>query len=1509
MAGRAQEGRKSKHDPVVDINYCAHHSRGKHTTHMEPNLPPCHKDEEDSLIANVWALRNQLMKTERSLQHLGEQLYSDSSSDSSNCISPSSVASALTLEDCEQPVCDCSPKACHEEKMSCHQCDYQRRTRDQPSSAPAASYRKIEQENKQFREKLNSLREQNASLVSQNQCLMSAIESVQCELSRSKSKVSFFESIGTHSFTAPQLEQQVHKLEAEVHSQDKALRLAEGRLEQSQKHAAEKEQTVQRFKDDIKKLKIELLERNKYGKRAEQQRNEALVNAEELRKAFQLYKEKIAVKLEKVKQEEEALQTQLYNSENEKHTLQEQCKALKAEVENVQEQFRLLKSEAERGKERLQCIDAKNTELITLLTQSNQRLVKLEAELQDKENILATSNGTGLQNEELKACIAKQNEKLLFCQKEIENSKSELGNLKILTQMSFQNGPFPSKWKGTMNQLDVSKTNADVFTTSGDSARFIAERRSQPPMKPEESKMVQINRPNSRFAQPPLLFSESQGSGEANCLETEPVKLIANQEDERKRQRLELACKELEKEKETLITQIEVLKTKLTKAESEISSVKLSMSQRTCQFQAIQEELLEKAEKTSKLEREMAKRRLQIAALEQQLNEKKTEFSSISARNSELEEELSIRDEQIRNLDSRVNREYKEAILAFENTQSSNLQELKKKEEEIEQLQDQLEKKQLKFKEQDNTISVMQKDILSKQRKIESLDRKLTDTKMEMETQNVKNHETMKMLQTQVAEEGIQVKHLDSALAICKEELELYFNQLEENKDNFEKQITKKSEEVKRLQKELKLKSQSLQETSEHNVCLQQSLQQQQQMLQKGTARIAELEDSQAELEKQISKLEQDLHKQKSANASDHRRLEEKLHMATQETDLRNQQLLELGGKMKELKLELKRSKEEVMGKEEELMHLQDDGEAKAVQLSHMEMLLQHTQADLDTTTALAARLKADLQQSESEKQTVIQKREELECEVQGIQEELNDTVRRLKELQDVLQRAQLCLEEKKIAIQDLTSDLRTGKIYWGNLLRKILTSPKHHYGTVVCMEGPWHCKSEIAERDLELDDLKQTLKERNWELKQRAAQLTQLDMNIQEHRGEMEQTIIRLEGALETSKLNIKDYINQITNLDEKLQQTTDHLREKDFEVIQKDQQLNHQKKETERKERKISELEKIIKDHEQCIKDQHQDALDASQPLREGREQIQKLKLELMETQHQLVQVQRETESLKHKLEEANLLNREKEIHGNKLAEELGALQERETCLKERLQVEVKKLKTEIESLKDSHQQEILMLQKSNADVQMCTDHGKSANHYLNERLRHLTHELDEAQDQVNSLQTGLQARNEVIQATNEALLVKESEVMRLKARISAYERTAGVSRLYSSLDASPQRIAVLNVPNLSTPTSGLKYRTMRRSISAGDLSMKDDCDSLDISTRMLDDLIHILPVPDASKIQDGFQVPDDSQDSSFNPLTYTLDEDAINTFSDRGDLGTLSGMLRFITTEMKIAEGSCG
>ncbi|KAB0387587.1 hypothetical protein FD755_002543 [Muntiacus reevesi] len=1430
-------------------------------------------NEEESLLANVASLRHELKITEWSLQNLGEELSSVSPSENSDYAPNLSRSERLILEDLSHPShlgllnYSSHKRVC---KMPNSGTDFQKKPRDKMSFSSSTP---VDQEIRSLREKLNKLRQQNACLVSQNHSLMTKIESVHFELTQSRAKVSMLESAQKQAANVPILEEQIINLEAEVSAQDKVLREAEDKLEQSQKMVIEKEQSLQKSQEECIRLKVDLLEQSKQGKRAERQRNEALYNAEELSKAFQHYKEKVAEKLEKVQAEEEILEKNLINCEKENKRLQEKCGLYKNELEILKEKLRQLKEENNNGKEKLRIMAVKNSEVMAQLTESRQSILKLESDLEDKDEILREKFSLMNENRELKVRIATQNERLDLCQQEIESSRVELRSLeKIMSQLPLKREIFGFKSPLSKHQMSSLSNKQDSYIGCCETNKMvISELRIKLAIKEAEIQKLQANLTANQLSHNLTACNDCQEGRKLNSLEIEPVKL-GNQVESLKEQNQHTMNKQYERERQRLASGIEELRDKLMQIEAENSDLKVNMAHRTSQFQLIQEELLEKASNSSKLESEMTKKCSQLLTLEKQLEEKIVAYSSIAAKNAELEQELMEKNEKIRSLETNINTEHEKICLAFEKAKKIHLDQHKEMERQIERLESQLETKEQQFKEQEKTMSVLQQDIICKQHHLESLDRLLTESKEEMEKENVKKDEALKALQNQVSEETIKVRQLDSALEICKEELALHLNQLEGNKEKFEKQLKKKSEEIYCLQKELKIKNHSLQETAEQNVILQHTLQQQQQMLQQETIRNGELEDIQTKLEKQVSKLEQELQKQRESSAEKLRKMEEKCEAATYEADLKRQKIIELTGTTRQVKLEMDQYREELSKMEKEIMHLKRDGENKAMHLSQLDMILEQTKTELDKKTSAVKDLEKLQHHTETELTEALQKREALETELQNAHGELKSTLRQLQELRDVLQKAQLSLEEKYTTIKDLTAELR-------------------------------ECKMEIEDKKQELLEMDQALKERNWELKQRAAQVTHLDMTIRGHRGEMEQKIIKLEGTVEKSELELKESSRQIESLNEKLQNAKEQLREKEFITLQNEQEISQLRKETERAQQKMKEMESVMKEQEQYIATQYKEAIDLEQELRLTREQMQNSHTELVEARHQQVQAQREIERLSSELEEIKQLSKEKEAHGKYLAEELGASQVRETQLEARMQAEIKKLSTEVESLKEAYHLEMISHQENHAKWKISVDSQKTSVQQLNEQLEKAKLELEEAQDTVSSLHQQVQDRNEVIEATNEALLIKESELTRLQAKISGHERAEDIKFLPASFTSPVEITPDIQDSKLAkhSHTAFFKCRKLRRCISASDLSFRTHSDE-DLSEELLQDLKK-MQLEQPSTLEESQRDLTYTQSDSFKPLTYDLNDDN----SENNDFSTLSGMLRYINKEVRLLKKS--
>ncbi|XP_063263583.1 coiled-coil domain-containing protein 18 isoform X2 [Prinia subflava] len=1052
---------------------------------MECSVGSCSKSgADDDLLANVQSLQIQLRRTEQNLQTVEKEL-SSTSEHYGHCFDE---VIDVPLEDFEhlnytcQGFCSCKKNS----GRTSHQ-DFQRKSK---SYSVSTTLDKTVEENEHLQEKLDALHEQNASLTSQNQYLKDRVETMNFELMQSKTKISYLEAtLATHLFSIPKLKEQIVNLEAEISAQDKILK-------------------------------------------AQQQRNEALLNVEELTRAFTKYKAETIEKLEKAKAEEIVLGERLINCEKEKEKLNEKCISYRKDLDILEGQLRQLNEENHSTKEEIKALEAKNTEMTSMLSQSDQKIIKLENDLSEKELALEEKNDLMGENEELRALTARQRNHLELCCQEIQDSREELNILQtIISQLSLSTSE-EFKWHHFKHQLLSSSTEEATSESCGGSNKpLIADLSIKLAMKEAEIQKPGANLTIHTGAEHLSNSNEGQENSRLCDLETEPVKLIRNPGERRKCQQLELISKKFEKVRQKFQKEIEELRAKLLRADDENSALKTSMAQRTSQFQIIQEDLLKKASKTSSLEREIRKKSSQLSALEKQLEEKTVAYSNAAVRNAELEQKLMGKDRRIHELETTIREEHEKVTSAFENERFLYLEQHKEMEKQIDLLQTQLEKKHQQFIEQEKIISILQQEVIHKQHHIESLDGLLIGNREEMENQNVKKDQELKMLESQLTEEKIKVRQLESALNVCKEEVALYLSQSQENKEMFENQLKERSEELQYLQKEIKVKGQNIQDMSEQNILLQQTLHHQQQMLQQETIRNGELEDNQTKLEKQVSNLEKELQKQKACAEDELRKVEEKLCLAAQEADLNRQKVDGLKCTIRQIKLEMDQCKNELTGMEKEVVQLKRDGANKALHINQLDIALEEARSELNKKANEVNDFKDELLQTETCHRKALQKIAELESALQNACGELKISLTQLQELQDALQKAQSSLEEKNIAIMDLTTELR-------------------------------YCKDEIEDKKQELLDMDQALKERNWELKQRVAQITQLDMTVREHKGEMEQQMIQLQCNLEKSELEIKECNKQIESLEKKLQLSKDELRGKEFELLQRDQEINQLKK-----------------------------------------------------------------------------------------------------------------------------------------------------------------------------------------------------------------------------------------------------------------------------------------------------------------------------------------------------------
>ncbi|KAJ8270913.1 hypothetical protein GJAV_G00120670 [Gymnothorax javanicus] len=296
-----------------------------------------HQSEED-LVKDVVNLRNQLRQTELSLQSLGDQLSGSNSENSDH--SPGRVQPGeWTLDDLRRPdVTEPPPVSPILPESS---------LRISPGNVPHSDHRppsRSEMENSLLRKTLGSVREENSSLVLENQRLVNELEAVQLELASSHAKVKGT-AAGSRS-PSRSVREHIQGLEAEVEAHATALRMWEQKLEESQRSSLQSSRMVTKLKQELNTVQAELAHRISQGKRMELQRNEALRSAEKLTAAFREYKGNVSEKMAAVRENEAKLKQSLIECDREREELESRCAKLERERGEMNHTIRQLREDS-----------------------------------------------------------------------------------------------------------------------------------------------------------------------------------------------------------------------------------------------------------------------------------------------------------------------------------------------------------------------------------------------------------------------------------------------------------------------------------------------------------------------------------------------------------------------------------------------------------------------------------------------------------------------------------------------------------------------------------------------------------------------------------------------------------------------------------------------------------------------------------------------------------------------------------------------------------------------------------------------------------------------------------------------------------------------------------------------------------------------------------------------------------------------------------------------------------
>ncbi|XP_061150911.1 coiled-coil domain-containing protein 18 [Syngnathus typhle] len=873
-----------------------------------------------------------------------------------------------------------------------------------------------------MKRKMGYARQENARLATQDVELITDLDATPYELLSSSSQGHLRCSSGRSRNISVMKEQIVH-LETEVETKAKELKAAELRAERCQEEATHGDIMITTLTEKLNTLREELANKSALAKRAEQQRNQALENAEKLKEAFKEYKATVAIKFQKVMENEIKLKDSLIECDQDKEALELQCTALERDKADQSRTISQLKEDVRQAKTlaaecsdlqaKLEDAGRRSSDLQRQLTERNAEcgeLITLRKELEDLRTLT--------KNQEL--CLAHSN-------RATQQSQAEAASLEaILSLLHLREDAV-----GPLCVRPCMLPPADYSTTA---------------------QMLKLK----------------PGEGYQHLLQV-------------------LQVKEAERTKQCSL--VERLQDRVNRAQEEISALQASLAQRASNYQNLQTELMDKANQAMASEKELKRKSARAAALEKQLQEKTSAYSQAALRNTELENQLQETIGTLQHYQTLMSKKQREYQQTLEKTKQSQSQQCTEHQHRIDMLQLSVEEAHSRVLDMEQELSCLQRERDEAQAATLRLQTSVEQLTQEKQIEARHSKELLQSLKEQAA----KVCELQSSLSACRDQLTWHLQQMEEMKKSYESELQRSKHRVCSQQEKLHGVTRVAQSSSEQNLQLQLSLQQQQTMLSESTARIAELEESQSQLQQQVSTLEHQLERARASLQDELRsRREDNVEKDKDLHDVKEKNT-KLSETLDQATTDAKKYQVELVSKESELQSLRKDITVKTSQISVMDKNLQQTRSALESKNDLVADLEEKLHRCEADKHNCIQKVQLLEGQLQTVQEELAETLTQLHLLQDVLQRTQSVADERQAEVEKLSIRLS-------------------------------ETQKELEERTHEVLDMDDALKERQGELQQRATLLGQLDVAIREHKQEMESKVKALQQSLEVREEEVRD-------------------------------------------------------------------------------------------------------------------------------------------------------------------------------------------------------------------------------------------------------------------------------------------------------------------------------------------------------------------------------------------------
>ncbi|XP_061797230.2 coiled-coil domain-containing protein 18 [Nerophis lumbriciformis] len=1216
------------------------------------------------------------------------------------------------------------------------------------------------------RRKMCNVRQENACLNMQDIQLISDIDDTPYEFLSSNSQACLRCSRNGAANSVEVLNEQICHLQAEVETKGKELKAAELKAECCQEESAHSDIMVVTLSGKLSSLRGDMANKTALCKRAEQQRNQALENAEKLKEAFKEYKANVAIKFQKVMENERRLKSSLSKLSGEEKELELKCAVLEREKEEQSETISQLKEEVSLT----ETLAAQHSDLQAKLEDAGRRSSDLRRQLIERSAECRQLVSLRKEVEDLRTLAKNQEQCLAQSHRAAQQSQAENASLEAIISLLHLR-------EDAVGPLCV-----------------------RPCMLPPADYSRTVN-----------LLNLKPGEGYQQLLQV-------------------LQVKEAERTKQSSL--VDRLQDRVNRAQEEISSLQ---AQRASHLQNFQAEKIDKANQASAAEKELKRKSARVSALEKQLQEKTSAYSQAALKNTELEKQLQEKTSTLQHYQSLLSKKQKEFQQSLDKSKQSQTQQYTEQQHRIDMLQLSVDKAHSQLLEMEQELRSLQRERDEAHATAFQLHTSIEKLTQEKQIEVRHNEELLQSLNKHTAESASKVCELQSSLSACREELTSHLQQMEVVKKSYEANLQKSKEKVCSLQEKLHGLTRVAESASDQNLQLQLSLQQLQTMLTDSTTRIAELEESQSQLQRHVSTLEQQLVRARVSLQDEMRNRQKDAEEKDKDLHDVKHKSAKLSEMLSQVKSDMKSCQVELVSKELELQRLRRDVAVKTSEISNMDMHLQQTRSQLESKSDLADELEDRLHCCEADKQNCVKRVHLLEGQLQTVHEELAETLTELRLLKDVLQRTQTKADERQVEVEKLSIRLS-------------------------------ETQRELEDRTHEVLDMGIALKKEQGELQQRANLLDQLNVVVRDHKQGMDR-------KLEAKEKELRELVDTKDSHQQKLQTLLQELEESQF---------HREALTTEVDAIKLKEKDMDVRlrraDEELALKETCWQLTEAKfQKMIASLEQ----KLELEQDRHN-----KELESLQQT--RGQLL---------KVSTTMRTSQEQLTSKLEQCQTQLARTNAELDRTKTkaSHLQSQLE-QSQNLFVQtesqleeskVLYERVKADNCRLRVQLEQLGAQLKQARVSSAQLQT---QPDSTLKTSNGSLLIKESEVTRLQARTSGLRR--GTGRRNPTQDSSASR-SPPSSPKTLPATVQPPSHAHRAPLLSNAHSPQDDRWSSDLSMDLPPSLKAAVKQartqqPCESTCSDtidhswqsfGSTEPRSSSEFSFDPLTYKGDKISAN------------------------------